>query len=214
MYKCAIILAAGQGTRIKSNIPKVLHKVCGKEMVNHVIDNMRKAGISDINVIVGKGAEKVQESTADRGVAYSFQKEQLGTGDAVKSAKEFLKDKDGVVAIFAGDAPLTKVETIDRLFVEHINKGNSATLLSALVDDPTGYGRIIRNGEEVMKIVEHKDCNEEELKVNEMNAGMYCFDIKDLVASLELLSNNNSQGEYYLTDVIGILKDQNKKVGA
>ena len=151
MYKCAIILAAGQGTRIKSNIPKVLHKVCGKEMVNHVIDNMRKAGISDINVIVGKGAEKVKESTADRGVSYSFQKEQLGTGDAVKSAKEFLKDKDGVVAIFAGDAPLTKVETIDRLFVEHINKGNSATLLSALVDDPTGYGRIIRNGEEVMK---------------------------------------------------------------
>ena len=214
MYKCAIILAAGQGTRIKSNIPKVLHKVCGKEMVNHVIDNMRKAGISDINVIVGKGAEKVKESTADRGVSYSFQKEQLGTGDAVKSAKEFLKDKDGVVAIFAGDAPLTKVETIDRLFVEHINKGNSATLLSALVDDPTGYGRIIRNGEEVMKIVEHKDCNEEELKVNEMNAGMYCFDIKELVASLELLSNNNSQGEYYLTDVIGILKDQNKKVGA
>ena len=196
MYKCAVILAAGQGKRIKSDIPKVLHKVCGKEMINHVIDNMRKAEISDINVIVGKGAEKVKEATSDRNVTYSFQKEQLGTGDAVKSAKEFLKDKDGVVAVFAGDAPLTRVETIKKLFQEHISKGNSATLLTAYVDDPTGYGRIIRNGDEVLKIVEHKDCNEQELKVKEMNAGMYCFDIKELLKALDKLSNNNAQGEY------------------
>ena len=214
MYKCAVILAAGQGKRIKSDIPKVLHKVCGKEMINHVIDNMRKAEISDINVIVGKGAEKVKEATSDRNVTYSFQKEQLGTGDAVKSAKEFLKDKDGVVAVFAGDAPLTRVETIKKLFQEHISKGNSATLLTAYVDDPTGYGRIIRNGDEVLKIVEHKDCNEQELKVKEMNAGMYCFDIKELLKALDKLSNNNAQGEYYLTDVIGILKEANKRVGA
>ena len=214
MYKCAVILAAGQGKRIKSDIPKVLHKVCGKEMINHVIDNMRKAEISDINVIVGKGAEKVKEGTSDRNVTYSFQKEQLGTGDAVKSAKEFLKDKDGVVAVFAGDAPLTRVETIKKLFHEHISKNNSATLLTAYVDDPTGYGRIIRNGDEVLKIVEHKDCNEQELKVKEMNAGMYCFDIKELLKALDKLSNNNAQGEYYLTDVIGILKEANKRVGA
>ena len=215
MDKCAIILAAGQGTRIKSNIPKVLHKVCGKEMVNHVIDNMREAGIDDVNVIIGKGSELVKESTKDRNVSYSLQEEQLGTGHAVKCAKEFLQGKDGVVAVFTGDAPLTRVETIEKLIKEHIEKGNKATLLSAYVDDPTGYGRIIRDdNKEVLKIVEHKDCNEEELKVNEMNAGMYCFDIKSLLSSLEELNNNNVQGEYYLTDVIGILKDKKEKVGA
>ena len=214
MYKCALILAAGQGKRIKSNLPKVLHKVCGKEMVNHVIDNMRTAGIEDINVIVGKGAELVKEGTKDRKVSYSLQEEQLGTGHAAKCAKSFLEGKDGVVVVFPGDAPLTKVETIDKLFEEHIDKKNSVTLLSAYVDDPTGYGRIIRNGDDVVKIVEHKDCNEEELKVNEMNAAMYCFDIKDLLSSLDELSNDNMQGEYYLTDVIGILKNKGKRVGA
>ena len=215
MYRCAVILAAGQGTRIKSNIPKVLHKVCGKEMVNHVIDNMREAGIEDVNVIIGNGSELVKESTKDRNVSYSLQEEQLGTGHAVKCAKEFLQGKDGVVAVFTGDAPLTRVETIENLIKEHIEKGNKATLLSAYVDDPTGYGRIIRDdNKEVLKIVEHKDCNEEELKVNEMNAGMYCFDIKSLLSSLEELNNNNVQGEYYLTDVIGILKDKKEKVGA
>lgn len=214
MDKCAIILAAGQGTRIKSNIPKVLHKVCGKEMVNHVIDNMREAEIEDVNVIIGNGSELVKESTKDRNVSYSLQEEQLGTGHAVKCAKEFLQGKDGVVAVFTGDAPLTRVETIKKLIDEHIKKGNKATLLSAYVDDPTGYGRIIRDGEKVLRIVEHKDCNEEELKVNEMNAGMYCFDIKSLLSSLEELNNNNVQGEYYLTDVIGILKSKGEKVGA
>ncbi|MBE6048720.1 MAG: bifunctional UDP-N-acetylglucosamine diphosphorylase/glucosamine-1-phosphate N-acetyltransferase GlmU [Clostridium sp.] len=214
MYKCALILAAGQGKRIKSDLPKVLHKVCGKEMVNHVIDNMRLSGISDVNVIIGKGAELVKAGTESRKVSYSLQQEQLGTGHAVKCAKEFLQDKDGVVAIFAGDAPLTKVETINKLIDEHIEKKNSATLLSAIVEDPTGYGRIIRDGDEVIKIVEHKDCSEEELKVNEMNAAMYCFDIKELLASLDELSNDNNQGEYYLTDVIGILKSKGKRVGA
>lgn len=214
MYRCALVLAAGQGKRIKSDIPKVLHKVCGKEMVNHVIDNMRSANIEDVNVIIGKGSELVKKGTEDKNVSYSFQEEQLGTGHAVKCAKEFLEGKDGVVAIFAGDAPLTKIETINSLMEEHKLKNNSATLLSAYVEDPTGYGRIIRDGDEVVKIVEHKDCNEEELKVNEMNAAMYCFDIKDLLYSLEELSNDNNQGEYYLTDVIGILKNKGKRVGA
>ena len=214
MYRCALILAAGQGKRIKSDIPKVLHKVCGKEMVNHVIDNIRKAGINDINVIIGKGAELVKEGTKDRNVTYSVQKEQLGTGEAVKAAKEFLKGKDGVVAVFTGDSPLTKVDTIEKLFNEHEQKKNSATLMSAYVDDPTGYGRIVRSGDEVIKIVEHKDCTEEELKINEMNAGMYCFNINELLLALDELSNNNAQGEYYLTDVIGILKSKNKRVGS
>ena len=113
MYKCALILAAGQGKRIKSDIPKVLHKVCGKEMVNHVIDNMRKAEVEDINVIIGKGAELVKEGTKDRMVTYSMQEEQLGTGHAVKCAADFLRGKKGTVVVFAGDAPLTK-EATDR----------------------------------------------------------------------------------------------------
>ncbi|MGF0110285.1 bifunctional UDP-N-acetylglucosamine diphosphorylase/glucosamine-1-phosphate N-acetyltransferase GlmU [Clostridium sp. SGI.024] len=214
MYKCALILAAGQGTRIKSNLPKVLHKVCGKEMVNHVIDTMRKAKIDDINVIIGRGADLVKEKTASRNVSYSLQEEQLGTGHAVKCAINFLKGKKGIVGVFAGDAPLIKSETIEKLFDTHIENNNSATLLSSIVEDPTGYGRIVRDGNEVLKIVEHKDCTEEELKINEMNAAIYCFDIENLLSSLEKLSNDNKQGEYYLTDVIGILKDENKKVGA
>jgi bifunctional UDP-N-acetylglucosamine pyrophosphorylase / glucosamine-1-phosphate N-acetyltransferase len=215
MYKCALILAAGQGTRIKSDIPKVLHKVCGKEMVNHVIDTMRKANIDDINVIIGKGAELVKEKTSTKNVTYSLQEEQFGTGHAVKSAIDFLKGKKGIVGIFCGDAPLIKAETVENLFKNHLDNKNSATLLSSLIEDPTGYGRIVRdNNSEVLKIVEHKDCTEEELLINEMNAAIYCFDIELLVNSLDKLSNNNSQGEYYLTDVIGILKEEGKKVGA
>ena len=214
MYKCALILAAGQGTRIKSDLPKVLHKVCGKEMVNHVIDTLRKADIVDLNVIIGKGAELVKEHTISRNVSYSIQTEQLGTGHAVKSAIDFLKGKKGTVAVFCGDAPLITEETIGRLFDEHINSKNSTTLLTSILEDATGYGRIIRDGNDVLKIVEHKDCNEEELKVNEMNAGVYCFDIENLLDSLEKLSNDNAQGEYYLTDVIGIQKSEGKKVGA
>ena len=214
MYKCALILAAGQGTRIKSDLPKVLHKACGKEMVNHVIDTLRKADITDINVIIGKGSELVKEKTSSREVSYSLQAEQLGTGHAVKCAIDFLKDKKGTVAIFCGDAPLIKEETVVSLFEEHNLNNNTATLLTSILDDATGYGRIIRDGNEVLKIVEHKDCNEEELKVTEMNAGVYCFDIEKLLEALNKLSNNNSQGEYYLTDVIGILKSEGEKVGA
>lgn len=215
MYKCALILAAGQGKRIKSNLPKVLHKVCGKEMVKHVIDTAKKAGINDINLIIGKGAELVEERTKDSGVTYSLQAEQLGTGHAVKCAKEFLENKSGVVAVFTGDTPLIKQSTVESLINDHINNKNAATILTAMVDDPTGYGRIVRdeNGK-VLKIVEHKDCNEEEIKIKEMNSAIYCFDIELLVKSLDKLNNNNNQGEYYLTDVIGILKDEGYSIGA
>ncbi len=214
MNKCAIILAAGQGTRIKSKLPKVLHKACGKEMVNHVIDTMRASGLEDVNVIIGKGAELVKEKTASRNVSYSLQEEQLGTGHAVKCAKEFLQGKKGVVAIFTGDAPLIEADTVSKLMETHINENNFATLLTSVIENPTGYGRIIRNNDEVEKIVEHKDCSSEELKVKEINAGMYCFDIESLLLCLDKLSNNNAQGEYYITDVIEMLKNDNKKVGA
>ena len=215
MYKCALILAAGQGKRIKSNLPKVLHKVCGKEMVKHVIDTVKKAEIQDINLIIGKGAELVEEKTKDTGVTYSLQAEQLGTGHAVKCAKKFLENKSGVVAVFTGDTPLIKQSTVESLINDHINNKNAATILTAMVDDPTGYGRIVRDESgKVLKIVEHKDCNEEEFKIKEMNSAIYCFDIELLVKSLDKLNNNNKQGEYYLTDVIGILKDEGYSIGA
>lgn len=215
MYKCALILAAGEGKRMKSNIPKVLHKICGKEMVNHVIDTLRNAEISDINIIVGKGADKVTESTKGRNVLYSLQEKQLGTGHAVMCAELFLKDKSGIVAIFAGDAPLITSEVVKKALEYHEIGGFKATLLTSIVENPLGYGRVIRksNGE-VNKIVEHKDCSEKELDVKEINSGMYCFDIKALRESLKELNNNNSQGEYYLTDVIEILKNSSAKIGA
>ncbi|MCM0649037.1 bifunctional UDP-N-acetylglucosamine diphosphorylase/glucosamine-1-phosphate N-acetyltransferase GlmU [Clostridium swellfunianum] len=215
MYRCAAILAAGEGKRMKSETPKVLHKVCGKEMVNHVIDIMRKAGIEDVNVIVGKGSEKVKAGTADRNVSYSLQEKQLGTGHAVMSAKDFLSGKTGVVAIFTGDAPLIKEETVNKFLAFHEEGEFKATILTSVIDNPAHYGRVIRSAQgEVLKIVEAKDCSEVEYKVQEINAGMYCFDIESLLRSLEKLTNNNAQGEYYLTDVIGILKNEGFKVGA
>ncbi|WP_163195350.1 bifunctional UDP-N-acetylglucosamine diphosphorylase/glucosamine-1-phosphate N-acetyltransferase GlmU [Clostridium thermarum] len=214
MYKCAVILAAGEGKRMKSELPKVLHKVCGKEMVNHVIDTMRAAGLEEVNVIVGKGADKVKEMTSSRQVSYSFQDKQLGTGHAVICAKDFLQGKKGAVAIFTGDAPLIKVETVQSLIKHHEEGGYSSVILTSIMENPQGYGRIIRDAEGVEKIVEHKDCTEEQLLVKEVNAGMYVFDIESLLESLNKLTNDNAQGEYYLTDVIAILKSEGKRVGA
>ncbi|NLM35761.1 MAG: bifunctional UDP-N-acetylglucosamine diphosphorylase/glucosamine-1-phosphate N-acetyltransferase GlmU [Clostridiales bacterium] len=214
MYKCAVILAAGEGKRMKSLKPKVLHKVCGKEMVNHVIDTMRAADLEEVNVIVGKGAEEVKAETESRKVFYSLQDKQLGTGHAMMCARDFLQGKQGVVAVFTGDAPLIREETVRELINYQQEGKYSAVILTSIVDNPKGYGRVIREGNSVGRIVEDKDCNEEELKVKEINAGMYAFDIEDLLASLDKLTNNNAQGEYYLTDVIGILKKEGKAVGA
>lgn len=215
MYKCAIILAAGEGKRMKSSLPKVIHKVCGTEMVNVVIDVMRNSEINEVNVVVGKGADKVKEATSSKNVIYSFQDEQLGTGHAVMCAEKFLEGKKGTVAIFTGDAPLITEDTVKKLVSFHEDGNYKATILTSIVDDPTGYGRIVRErNNDVSKIVEHKDCNEEELKINEINSAMYCFDIQELLESIKKLNNNNAQGEYYLTDVIGILKNQGKKIGA
>jgi len=215
MYSCAIILAAGEGKRMKSSTPKVLHKICGKEMVNWVIDSIKEASIDDINVVVGKGSEKVIEGTKKSNVSYSLQEEQLGTGHAVMCAEDFLKGKKGTVAIFTGDAPFITSESIKKFLEFHENGNYSAAILTSLVDEPFGYGRIIRdeNGE-VIKIVEQKDCRPSELSVNEINSGMYCFDIEELLSSLKKINNNNTQGEYYLPDVIGVLKAEGKKIGA
>jgi len=215
MYNCALILAAGEGKRMKSDTPKVLHKLCGKEMVNQVIDTVKKSGITEINVVVGIGAEKVKEATESRRVHYSFQGKQLGTGHAVMCSSEFLKGKQGTVAVFTGDAPLISEESIDKLVKYHNGGGYKATVVTSVVGCADGYGRIIRKeNNEVCRIVEHKDCSSSELQVNEINSGMYCFDIEYLLKSLDKLGKDNAQGEYYLTDVIGILVGEGQSVGA
>ena len=209
----AIILAAGKGTRMKSKYPKVVHKVCGKEMVNHIIDVSKKSGVKDVVTILGHESEVVK-SILPEDTMIAMQTEQLGTGHAVKMAKEYINDEDTIV-ILCGDTPLIKEETLKRLFDYHIENEYTATVLTTKVDNPTGYGRVIRdeNGD-LLKIVEQKDGNTEELAVNEINSGIYCFKGQMLRESLDLLDNNNAQGEYYLTDTIKILRDKGFKVGA
>ena len=209
----AIILAAGKGTRMKSKYPKVVHKVCGKEMVNHIIDVSKKSGVKDVVTILGHESEVVK-NVLPKDTMIAMQTEQLGTGHAVKMAKEYINDEDTIV-ILCGDTPLIKEETLKRLFDYHIENEYTATVLTTKVENPTGYGRVIRdeNGD-LLKIVEQKDGNAEELAVNEINSGIYCFKGQMLRESLDLLDNNNAQGEYYLTDTIKILRDKGFKVGA
>lgn len=209
----AIILAAGKGTRMKSKYPKVVHKVCGKEMVNHIIDVSKKSGVKDVVAILGHESDVVKNILPED-TMIAMQTEQLGTGHAVKMAKEYINDEDTIV-ILCGDTPLIKEETLGRLFNYHINNEYTATVLTTKVENPTGYGRVIRDDKgDLLKIVEQKDGNSEELAVNEINSGIYCFKGKMLRESLDLLDNNNAQGEYYLTDTIKILRDKGFKVGA
>lgn len=209
----AIILAAGKGTRMKSKYPKVIHKVCGKEMVNHVISVSKNSGVNDIVVILGHESEVVKDRLPE-GSMIAMQTEQLGTGHAVMMAKEYINDNDTIV-VLCGDTPLVKEETLKRLFDYHIENNYHATVLTTVVENPTGYGRIIRDeNNDLLKIVEQKDANEEEKKSKEINSGIYCFNGKSLRESLDLLDNNNAQGEYYLTDTIKIMRDKGQKVGA
>jgi bifunctional UDP-N-acetylglucosamine pyrophosphorylase / glucosamine-1-phosphate N-acetyltransferase len=210
----AIILAAGQGTRMKSKLYKVLHPVCGKPMVQHVIDQVKSLNINEIVTIVGHGAEKVKDQLGEDS-QYALQAEQLGTAHAVQQAGDMLADKEGVTIVVCGDTPLIKAETMEALFKHHEETSAKATILTARAEDPTGYGRIVRNAEGfVEKIVEHKDANEQEKSINEINTGTYCFDNKMLFEAIQNVSNDNVQGEYYLPDVIEILKNQGEIVSA
>ncbi|PGM53174.1 bifunctional UDP-N-acetylglucosamine diphosphorylase/glucosamine-1-phosphate N-acetyltransferase GlmU [Bacillus sp. AFS053548] len=212
--KYAIVLAAGKGTRMKSKLYKVLHPVCGKPMVQHVVDHVMSVGVQNIVTVVGHGAELVKTQIGDHS-EYALQAEQLGTAHAVIQAAPMLKDKEGTTLVICGDTPLISPETIQALFDEHERLQAKATILTAHLEDSTGYGRIIRgeNGS-VIKIVEHKDASPEELTVQEINTGTYCFDNKALFEALNEVNNNNAQGEYYLPDVIEILKAKGEIVAA
>lgn len=214
MNACAIVMAAGKGSRMQSKYHKGTHKVCGKEMINIIIDKLKACGINEINVVVGKHKESVMEVTKDRNVSYSFQEEQLGTGHAVLCAEDFLKDKDGDVLVFACDMPLFEENNILNLINTHKNEDNSSTIVTSFVDDALSYGRVVRECGKIVFIKEFKDCNETEILINEINTSIYCFKIKDLLNGLKQINNLNSQNEFYLTDVIEILVNQNKKVGS
>lgn len=192
----AIILAAGKGTRMKSELPKVVHRIDGQCLVDYVIDAAKGAGAKDICLVVGYKHEVVEAEISHKDVQYALQTEQLGTGHAVKCAGDFLTG-EGETLILFGDTPLITADTLKRLKDYHREKGNTVTVLSAMVDDPTGYGRIIRdeNGN-FIKSVEHKDANEAELASHEINSGMYIFDTKELRQALDLLTTDNAQGEY------------------
>ncbi|MBG9487760.1 bifunctional UDP-N-acetylglucosamine diphosphorylase/glucosamine-1-phosphate N-acetyltransferase GlmU [Bacillus subtilis] len=210
----AVVLAAGQGTRMKSKLYKVLHPVCGKPMVEHVVDEALKLSLSKLVTIVGHGAEEVKKQLGDKS-EYALQAEQLGTAHAVKQAQPFLADEKGVTIVICGDTPLLTAETMEQMLKEHTQREAKATILTAVAKDPTGYGRIIRseNGA-VQKIVEHKDASEEERLVTEINTGTYCFDNEALFRAIDQVSNDNAQGEYYLPDVIEILKNEGETVAA
>lgn len=210
----AVVLAAGQGTRMKSKLYKVLHPVCGKPMVEHVIDNIQNLDVSRIVTIVGHGAEKVKETLGEKS-EYVLQAEQLGTAHAVQQAESILADLEGTTLVVCGDTPLIRDETLKSLVEFHQKQNAKATILTAVAENPYGYGRIIRNEKgQVSQIVEQKDASDEQQLVKEINTGTYCFDNKALFESLKLVKNENAQGEYYLPDVIEILKAQGEIVSA
>lgn len=210
----AVILAAGQGTRMKSKLYKVLHPVCGKPMVQHVIDQVSDLNITKLATIVGYGAEKVKNQLGDA-TEYVIQEEQLGTGHAVLQADSILGDKEGITIVLCGDTPLITSETMKTLLDHHEKTKAKVTILTAHADDPTGYGRIVRNeAGQVGKIVEQKDADEDELNIQEINTGTYCFDNQALFDALKNVKNNNAQGEYYLPDVIEILKNKGEIISA
>ena len=209
----SVILAAGMGTRMKSKMPKVLHKVCGKPLSKWVIDASEAAGADKVCAVVGHKAETVKEVLGDV-CEFALQAEQKGTGHAVMQAIDVIKNSKGEVVILNGDTPLITAETINKAIEYHKNNGNQATVITAILDDATGYGRIVRDTDgSVLKIVEQKDASKEEKKINEVNSGMYVFNAQSLVYALDKITPNNAQGEYYLTDTLEILLSAGKKIG-
>ena len=209
----AVILAAGKGTRMESDLPKVIHTIDGKPMVEYVITAVKEAGIEDICLIVGYKAEQVKEAVTSK-VTYAYQEEQLGTGHAVKCAKDFIGEQ-GDVLVLCGDTPLITGRTLKYAMDFHKESQNKMTVISAMVDNADGYGRIIRDKDgNFVKNVEHKDATEEERKSKEVNSGMYIFHASDLQNALAKIKNNNAQGEYYLPDALEIIKKEGGRVDA
>lgn len=217
MDNCAIILAGGEGKRMKSDKPKTLSLVLEKPMLLWVISALKEAGINDICIVKGYKKECIEDfiGTLDFEVSSVFQAERLGTGHAVMMAKDFLEKHDGNVVILNGDAPFMTADTIMKSLDKHTESQSSATVISAKVGDPTGYGRIVRADDGSLKaIVEQKDADEKTLKIDEVNSGGFWFDCKQLLSVLGRIKSNNKAGEYYLPDAIKLLLSDGKRVEA
>lgn len=210
----ALILAAGEGKRMKSKYSKLTHRVCGKAMIEWVYGAAKDAGVNESVAIVGHKAEQVRECMGDR-VKYVLQEQQLGTGHAVMQADEYIRNTSGYILVLCGDTPLITSETISETINFHKRSGSKATVITAELADPSGYGRIVRDGNgNVRRIVEHRDASEQERAIREINSGMYLFSAKELAEALKEIGNDNDQGEYYLTDTLEILIKKGYKVSA
>lgn len=215
----SIILAAGEGSRMKSKLPKCSHKVCGKPLVNHIVESAEKAGVERNVVVTGYRGEFIEDLVKDYSSVVTVSQpvgpsDPYGTAFAVKQGIGYIREGDNVL-ILCGDTPLIRPETIKDFVQFHVEEGNDVTVLTSVLDNPAGYGRIIRDKHNrVKKIVEQKDGSKEELLIKEINSGVYCFNSTELKYVLEKIDNNNSQGEYYITDGIHLVNEKKGKVGA
>ncbi|MFA4916126.1 MAG: sugar phosphate nucleotidyltransferase [Syntrophales bacterium] len=202
---CTIILAAGKGTRMKSDLAKVLHPLCGKPLLSYSLDVAGTVGSEKIVVIIGHQASIVREIFKDKGLIFAEQREQLGTGHAVLQARDSFLDYDGTILILCGDVPLLRPSTILALFEYHNSEKATVTVLTTILDNPSGYGRIVK-GERgrVLKIVEERDATDKEKKIREINSGIYCVESKFLFEATAGIGRDNTQKEYYLTDIVEI----------
>lgn len=210
----AVILAAGKGTRMNSDLPKVLHEVAGESLLGHVLNTVENVGIDHTVVVVGHKAELVRETCGRPGLGFVLQEPQLGTGHAVQMAVPNLRE-GGYCVVLAGDVPLLRASTLEKLVAGTVESGAAAVVLTCVVDDAGAYGRIVKNeAGQVQKIVEAKDASEAELAIGEYNTGVFCFRTDQLIEALGSLTTDNKQGEYYLTDTVAYLVSEGRQVGA
>ncbi len=216
MQRVAIILAAGESTRMVTRMPKVLHEVCGRPILAYVLDACRQAGIERIYVVVGYGKEQIIERfDGQDDICWVGQAEQKGTAHAVMCCEEHLAQFDGQVLILCGDGPLIRAQTLKELIEKHEAEHSVVTLATAVLDNPSGYGRIIRDGDgNIQEIVEERDCSEEQRATREVNLSYYCFEKKILFETLQKVRPDNVKNEYYLTDVIRLVLETGGKVSA
>jgi bifunctional UDP-N-acetylglucosamine pyrophosphorylase / glucosamine-1-phosphate N-acetyltransferase len=204
-----VVLAAGKGTRMKSALPKVLHRAAGRPLIDHVLSSSRGLSPASIVIIIGHQTDKVRGHFAGRpDVQLAVQEPQLGTGHALLQAEPFLQGKTGSVLLLSGDVPLLRASTVQALVSHHANRGAAATVLTATIDRPDGYGRIVRKDGAISAIVEHKDASAEERSIGEINSGVYVFDLGQLFGALRRIGAGNTQGEYYLPDLVRIYRSE------
>lgn len=206
-----IILAAGKGTRMRSSLAKVLHPLHGAPMLSYSVAVARAVGAADVAVVVGHQAELIEETMGDEGLTFVLQREQLGTGHAVLQARDHFRGFEGMILILCGDVPLLRPRTVKGLMDRHRRSRAAVTVMTTLLEDPSGYGRIVKGeGDRILRIVEERDAAEDEKKIREINTGIYCAECPFLFEAAAAIDNRNAQREYYLTDIVGITNRMNR----